>query len=619
MSDSGAAGARNRRFGRARQNPVRRARGNIRSRGARAGLAMCAAGVLALTGCTTLPTQSQPQAIGGIAHSPAEIEVPEPTPGIDAFPLVREFIKASAQPTGRHAAARKFLTSEAESRWNDSASTIIASRVDVLSEGLRTETTATFLVRAEKIGQLSPDGVFTAEEGTVETKISVVLDNNEWRINDLPSGVIIERPHFLSHFERRAVYFLDPAGTRLVPDLRWVAVNQEQVVPQLVAMLMDGPSSTIAPGVVSQFTDDVRLRGPITKADGRTVQVGIGLGGIKMDLQGLGGAGPEERRRLAAQIIWTLDHADVPGPYVIEADGAPLDESLPAGWTRQDVASMDPNAAAAADVGLHAIYEGGLVAVTDTAVSPIPGTAGALTSLDSGSLSHDGKQVAVVARNDEPERSAFQLMIGAYGGALTVAAEGSSITRPTWSASDNSVWAVVDGDTVIRVVREPASGEHSSVEVESGAIAALQGQITSFRIGPDGVRAALIVGGRVYVAVIAEPRQGMYTLLNPKPVALTLTDTAVALDWGSTDSLLVVRNSADAPVARVSADGSRVDQLPRGNLSPPVTAVDASPTTEYVADSRGVLRLGQDEPDGERFWREVTRLMGVDARPILPG
>lgn len=577
------------------------------------------AGTLLLSGCTTLPTHSQPQAIGAIPQNPAETEVPEPTPGIDAFPLVREFMKASAQPTGRHAAARKFLTREADSRWNDTASTTIASRIDVLSEGLRTDDAATFLVRAEKIGQLSPDGVFTAEEGTIETKISVVRVDDEWRIDDLPSGVIIERPHFLSHYERRAVYFLDPSGRRLVPDLRWVAVNQEQIVPQLMAMLMDGPSTTLAPGVTSQFSEDVRLRGPITKADGRTTQVGVGLGGVKMDFQGLSAAGPEERRRLAAQIIWTLDHADVPGPYVVEADGAPLDESLPSGWTRQDVASMDPNAAAAADVGLHAIYEGGLVSVTDTAVSAVPGTAGALNSVESAAISHDGKQVAVVTRNGGAEGSAYQLMIGAYGGALTVAAEGSSITRPTWSASDSSVWAVVDGENVIRIVRETTSGEHSSVEVESGAVSALQGQIDSFRLAPDGVRAALIVGGKVYVAVVAEPRQGMYTLVNPKPVALTLTDTAVALDWGTTDSLLVVRNSADAPVARVSADGSRVDQLPRGNLSPPVVAVDASPTTEYVTDSRGVLRLGQDEPDGERFWREVPRLMGADAKPILPG
>ncbi|AEF42228.1 MtrAB system accessory lipoprotein LpqB [Hoyosella subflava] len=589
------------------------------SRTARIMAALISAGALLLSGCTALPTHSQPQAIGAIQHNPAETEVPEPTPGIDAFPLVREFIKASAQPAGRHAAARQFLTTEAESRWNDSASTTIANRVDVLSEGLRSDNTATFIVRAEKVGQLSPDGVFTAEEGTVETKISVVRVEDEWRIDDLPSGVIIERPHFLSHYERQAIYFLDPTGRRLVPDLRWVAVNPEQIVPQLMAMLMDGPSTNLAPGVTSQFSEEVRLRGPITKADGRTTQVGVGLGGIKMDLQGLAASGADERRRLAAQIIWTLDHADIPGPYVIEADGAPLDESLPTGWTRQDVASMDPNAAASADVGLHAIFNGALVSVTDSAVSPVPGTAGALDSLDSGSISHDGKQVAVITRNEDSDGSAYQLLIGAYGGALTVAAEGSSITRPSWSASDNSLWAVIDGDTVIRVVREPATGEHSALEVESGAIAGLQGQITSFRLAPDGVRAALIVGGKVYVAAVAEPRQGLHTLLNPKPVALNLTDTAVALDWGSTDSLLVVRNSSEAPVARVTADGSRVEQLPRGNLSPPVTAVDASPTTEYVTDSRGVLRLGQDEPDGERFWREVSRLMGVDAKPILPG
>ncbi|MBN4925993.1 MtrAB system accessory protein LpqB [Hoyosella rhizosphaerae] len=572
-----------------------------------------------LVGCTALPTESQPRAIGTIPREAATTAVPEPTPGIDAFPLVREFIRASAQPAQRHAAARKFLTEQADSQWNDSASTVIASRVDVLSEGLRTSDTATFAVRAEKVGQLSADGVFTAEEGTLETRITAVLVDGEWRIDELSNGVIMERPHFFSSYERLAVHFLDSTGQRLVPDLRWVSVTEEQKVPQLMAMLIDGPSSRLAPGVSSQFSGDVRLRGPITKVDGRTTQVGIGLGGVRMDFQGLGSATAEERRRLAAQVVWTLDSADIPGPYVIEADGAPLDEQTASGWTRQDVALMDPHGGTDAQVGLHAVVDGALVAVTDTSVNPVPGTAGALDNAEAAAISHDGRFVAVVGRNSESEGAAYQLLVGAYGGSLAVAAEGSSLTRPTWSANDNAVWVVVDGTDVQRVVRNPTTGELVSVDVESGSLSALQGQITSFRLAADGVRAAFIVGGRVFVAVVAEPSPGEFTLVNPQPVALNLTDTAVALDWGTADSLLVVRNTVEAPVARVAADGSRVDALPRGNLSPPVTAVDASPSIEYVADSRGVLRLGPDEAEGERFWREVPRLMGVDAQPVLPG
>ncbi len=590
----------------------------LRARRLLSWLALATVALLAAA-CTTLPTDSQPRAIGTIPQESLSTSVPEPTPGIDAFPLVREFLRASADPRGRHAAAREFLTPSADSQWNDNANIVIANRIDVLSEGLRTADTATFAIRADKVGQLSSDGVFTAEEGTVESQVTVVMSDGEWRIDELDNGVVIERPHFLTSYERFSVYFLDASGEHLVPDLRWAAVEEDQKVSQLMAMLIDGPSSRLAPGVRTRFSGDVRLRGPITKADGRASQVGVGLGGVRLDFQGLGSASLEERRRLAAQIVWTLDSAGIPGPYLIEADGAPLVEENASGWGPQDVASMDPVSSTATEVGLHAVVDGQVVAVTDTSMTPVPGTAGALDSVEYAAISHDGRSVALVARSDQSDEAPYQLLIGDYGGALSVVGEGMSITRPTWSTSDGAAWAVIDGETVTRVVRDSGTGTFSTTTVESGSLAALQGQITSLRLASDGTRVALIIGGRVHVAVVAEPRADEFTLVNPQPVALNLTDTAVALDWGTPDALLVVRGVADAPVARVSADGSRVEQLPRSNLSPPVTAVDASPTTEYVTDSRGVLRLGRDEPQGERFWREVTRLMGTDAKPILPG
>ena len=62
-----------------------------------------------------------------------------------------------------------------------------------------------------------------------------------------------------------------------------------------------------------------------------------------------------------------------------------------------------------------------------------------------------------------------------------------------------------------------------------------------------------------------------------------------------------------------------MDALPSRNLTPPVTAVDASPSTTFVADTRAVFQLNSTDPAGDRYWREVPGLTGVKAVPVLPG
>src|SRR6202008_5145574 len=89
----------------------------------------------------------------------------------------------------------------------------------------------------------------------------------------------------------------------------------------------------------------LRLRGPVTRADGGKNGIGRGYGGARIDLEKLSTTDPHSRQLLAAQIIWTLARADIRGPYVINADGAPLDDRFAAGWNPSDVAATDPGGA----------------------------------------------------------------------------------------------------------------------------------------------------------------------------------------------------------------------------------------------------------------------------------
>ncbi|NLE80682.1 MAG: MtrAB system accessory protein LpqB [Rhodococcus sp.] len=588
------------------------------SRKGRWGLAVGLLALILVGGCASLPDSSAPQAIGTIAVDSGVPDVEAPTPGREPNLLLRDFFEASTAPANGHLAARQYLTPGVSGKWDDAASTTIVDKIDVLPEQ-RNDERSTYTIRANKVGRLEPGGLYVPEEGSFETEIGLVKVDGEWRIDQLPAGVIMDRTQFLNSYERKSLYFLDPSGSTVVPDPRWVSGVQAQMVSALVGLMIDGPNPVLEPAVRNAL-DGASVRGPITKADGRTRQVGVGLGGVRIDFEGLGDLDEQARREFAAQVVWTLANSDISGPYVILADGEPLDERFPNGWTTADVASMNPSATPGADVGLHALRDGTMVKVVDSNVTPVSGFFGTADSLRSVGLSANGDLVAAVSDTGRaPPEPTNALMVGTYGQAAAPALEGGAITRPTWAPDGSAVWAVINGNTVVRVLRDPGTGRLSVVNVEAGEVASLGTNITEMRLSRDGVRAALIVDGKVYTAVVVEGPDGTFSLTNPRPVALGLGSPALSLDWSDGKSIVVARAANDTPVVQVAVDGSRMDALPSRNLTTPVISVDASSSTEFVADSRAVFKLSRNDPGGDRYWREVPGLTGIEAVPILPG
>ncbi|UYP17825.1 MtrAB system accessory lipoprotein LpqB [Rhodococcus sp. Z13] len=574
---------------------------------------------LVVSGCATLPDSSSPQAIGTLERGPSTTEVAAPVPGREPDLLLRDFLQASTDPTNRHRAARQFLTGSMSQRWDDAASTTIVDKVDVLVEQ-RDGDSATYVVRANTVGHLEEGGVYRAADGPFEARFSLVRTDGEWRIDEMPPGVIMDRPRFLNSYRSRSLYFVDPSGTAIVPDPRWITGTPEQTAAQLIGLLVEGPKTVLAPAV-QNLLEGLTVVGAVTKADGRTTDVGVGLGGIRIDFQGIGTMSRQDRELLAAQVIWTLANADISGPYQLLADGQPLDERFPNGWTTADVASMNPLAASSVTVGLHALLDGGLVSVAENGVTPVRGFFGNATDLQSVALSLDGELVAAVQSTGKPApEPAAQLMIGTYtDGVAEPAVDGEFITRPSWAPNNNSVWAVVNGTAVVRAVREPGTGRVTVVGVEAGAVRGLGGRISELRLSRDGVRAALIVDGRVFVATVVPTTSGEYALTNPREIGFGLGGPALALDWSTADTIVVSRAASDVPVVQIAVDGSRIDALPSRNLTPPVVAVEASTASEFVADSRTVFQLNNRDPAGDRYWREVPGLAGLAAIPVLPG
>lgn len=572
----------------------------------------------AMPGCAGVPSSSAPQAIGTVER-PAPESLPKPTPDMDPDTLLREFLKATAGPANRHLAARQFLTESASRTWDDAGSALLIDRVAFV-ETRRPDRVAVSM-RADILGSLSDMGVFETAEGALPDPgpIELVRTPEGWRIDRLPNGVFLDWQQFQSTYKRYTLYFVDPTGRTVVPDPRYVAVSDPDQLPtELVSKLIAGSRPEMAATVRNLLGPPLRLRGPVTRADGGKTGIGRGYGGTKVDLENVSTPDPHTRQLLAAQIIWTLSRAGINGPYVINADGAALDDRFAEGWETSDVAATDPGAASGAAAGLHALVGGSMVALDGARAPRLSGSFGLAPNQTSAAVSRSGKDAAsvVTLRPGAPDMSST-LWVGPLGGAAGQVVDGHTLSRPSWGL-DDAVWVVIDGNNVVRTFQEPGTGQPARIPVDTTAVLArFPGTITELQLSRDGSRAAMVIDGRVVMASIERSEAGQYALTYPRRLGYGLGNTVVSLAWRTGDDIVVTRTDPQNPVSYINLDGVNSDGPSRG-LQMPVTTVAANPSTVYVADQRGVQQLSMAAVENPT-WSEVRALMAPGAIPVLPG
>src|ERR1700739_2670129 len=145
-----------------------------------------------LAGCRGGPEPAAPQAIGTVERPPPS-NLPKPTPGMDPDMLLREFLKATADPANRHLAARQFLTQSASNHWDDAGSALLIDHVVFVETHSAERVSVT--MRADKLGSLSDMGVFETAEGVLPDlgPIELVKTARGWRLDRLPNGGLLYR------------------------------------------------------------------------------------------------------------------------------------------------------------------------------------------------------------------------------------------------------------------------------------------------------------------------------------------------------------------------------------------------------------------------------------------
>ena len=561
-----------------------------------------AAAVLFVSGCSTLPSNTGPQVVGTYQRqedSPGEVIAPQP--GDDPDLTLRDFYQASAVPGNDHEVARGFLTDTARGAWDASGDVMVVDSLDIVPAPANKQSSKdnerAFTVRGTIIGRLKSGGAYVPENEGYEAVIYMKMQDDRWRVDGLPAGVVMERNEMRNHYAPQSLYFYKQSNDVLVPDRRWLYKGGEESESTLITLLMEGPSASIAPATRRAAGENVTYAG-YDREQG-------------YQFEGLVDLDAHDRTLFAAQLVWTLSKAGHTGPFKVKADGGDLVEGMDS-LSVDDFADYNPEESSTALSKLYALNEGNLLEVDDGVAEPVQSTLGSSGDVQSVDVADSGL-VAAVRRKSNND---FSLQIGELDGQLQDAVDGPTLARPTFEYNGQAAWTVVDGDRIVRVVRSKTTGRISKSEVDARSIDDIEGEISVIRLSHSGARVAMVIDGHVYIAAVAQSSSGDKRIVNAREVGPEVSGSALSLDWNMDGSLIVGTSSSQSPVWRIEQDGSSASTMPTGNITAPVVAVASSPTKLFITDSHAMLELPSTVMD-ETNWREVSGLQGRRSSPIV--
>jgi hypothetical protein len=533
--------------------------------------------VLMVAGCSTVPTSSPTVQITQAAARPStDVGIEPLPPEKDATPdeIVRGFIDAAASTVHGHPVARKYLSPQAARSWSDeSGITVITSPSAVTTDtGAVQHDTGAVSLRANEVGTVDTHGVFSVgTERLYSRSFTLVQVKGQWRISDPPDGLLLQEPDFQRLYDDREAYFIDPTGQRLVPDPRYLITGESQPTT-LVQRLLDGPSAALADGVRNPLAG-AQLRRAVTVTP-RTVTV---------DLSGVGNQPAPVLSEICAQIVWTLAQLSLANVEVL-LDGQPVDvDGVPTVQNTGDWESFDPEGVPVGSVGLY-VDKGAVRTASDG--KPIPGTAG------TGTYSLSSAAVATDPKSGEPDTMAgvsgiggrATLRVGQYGKDLASVLVGNTLTAPTVAATREEFWVVRDGAAVFRV---SAGGQPQAVAAPS--LPGL-GHVSSLRLSPDGVRAAVVIDGTIYVGTVVRSDDGV-SLHNLQAIAPSLTLVA-DVAWDSSATLLALAGDASQQRMvpyQIGIDGFGLEPVATSGLPGQPTAIGAVPGRQPLVSAGGTI------------------------------
>nr|WP_119612448.1 LpqB family beta-propeller domain-containing protein [Streptomyces acidiscabies] len=584
-------------------------------------------GAVLLSGCASMPDHGDLRGVESTPRQDTQVRVFAMPPQEGATPgaIVQGFLEALTSDDPDYATARKYLIGKAAKTWDpESSTTVLDVGPQPMQErpgGREGGADMSITLDGERVAALDAQQSYTPEVGKYRQTLHLVQDDKEqWRIDELPQGVVMGRSDFARNYTSvNKYYFASRARVGTVPaavaDPVYVRKRVDPTT-QMVRSLLDGPTNWLRPVVRSGFPTGVALAddaGPLVPNDQNklTVPLDRKAAGVK---QG-------KCDEMAAQILFTLQSlTPVVDEVELQADGrrlCSLGEGRSAGIAARGSA-QSPGHLYFID-GEHRLQwmaaDG-----NDAAPESVPGAFGdGGKALRSVAVSRDEHEDAGVTL-DGKQLYVTSLASGSQLGNPVLASAGATekdrFTTPTWDAQGD-LW-VADRNPLTPRLYLLAKGDDTPVVVSTPG---LTGRINAVRMAADGVRVALVVesGGRQSLLVGRVERDegsdGRETVsVQELRSATPELEQVTAVSWASDSRLVVVGKETGGveQVQYVQCDGS----VPETGALPGLTEVQSIAASEdseaplFATSKDGLLWL-----PGGSGWRTLKPTASVAFYP----
>lgn len=506
--------------------------------------ALLLAAAVMVAGCASIPTSGAVEEVP-MSTQPLGIDVAPEPPQEGATPtrLVEGFLQAMADPDGDYAIARQYLTTTAGEGWDPHTATVFEGTVDGDADSAS--------INGVQVGRLDTAGRFTSGLASFHHDFTVTLEDGQWRIDTPPEGLLLSRYTFERYYSEVSVYFVSTIGSHVVPDP--IHLPETLVTPtNIVQALLEGPSDSISRAVTNAIPVTVRLGMEPTSIDSQGV-VTVDLAGLSSNL------GDEARRRVGAQLLWSLTAIPRVTGLVVTRDGLPF--TLPDSNVQ---GVLELSTVQGYQVLSRGIPSSDLFGIRDGVPGRVSSPFDPFRMVPTGTyadiaVSLDGASMALV------DGARATLWIGARTGEMMAVETGlTSLREPQFVLG--VLWVMGEdpgGATVMATIQRSGAVEKVTLDVPPGQ------RVEAFAVSPTRARIALVLseGG--------QRRLGLATVLHSVPTRVvgweelhlvTATNQLVrqpqSMRWSDETMLALLASSeGQRSVFIVHADGSSVEDL----------------------------------------------------------
>ncbi|MFD8014359.1 LpqB family beta-propeller domain-containing protein [Streptomyces sp. NPDC058955] len=546
-------------------------------------LAVC--GGLLATGCATMPDSGEVQPVRGANPGDSQVRVYAVAPRDNANPdeIVDGFLEAMTSDDPGFSTARKYLTQRAAKSWKPEQSITVLSTAPDREPADRNADPETqgraYPISGRMIATVDARHAYRANSPVEYAQAIHVVEetaangkDKEWRIDSLPSGLVLGEADFLRNYRSVNKYYFASGEDWLVADPVYIRQRQDPVtrmdpVTQTVKALLEGPTHWLRPAVDSPFPSGTELRKGVTSLatdDQSTLKVPLN---VKADR-----FGGEVCRRLAAQLLVTL--GDLPS---VRVDQVELQDV-----TGDDVCRLGKGQAAdfeaVRDTGQDAtpyfVDDDGRMMALDPGgkdVAPpdaVPGPLGkGAVRLGSVAVARDGTRAAGVSEDGASlyvsSIAAEQEQLPAVfkSSAAATAAHEDRLSQPSWDGRGD-LWVADRARGHQRLVVVP-DGTGKWIEVRTPWLTE-DTRVESLRVSADGVRIALLITreGRTTLQIGRIEREDgtdeQVVSVEDLQAAAPRMESVSSVSWAGPSRLVVVGREAGGvqQIRYLQTDGS---------------------------------------------------------------